>query len=53
MTEPVTEPTFPLQEYLGFGRSVIHLRARTIDGAGNLVASATGSFAVITPRTVG
>jgi acyl-CoA thioesterase len=32
------------------GRSVIHLQARTIDDDGNLIASATGSFAVVQPR---
>jgi len=32
------------------GRSVIHLQARTTDEAGNLIASATSSFAVIEPR---
>jgi acyl-CoA thioesterase len=32
------------------GRSVVHLEARTVDDAGNLVASATGSFAVVRPR---
>jgi acyl-CoA thioesterase len=29
------------------GRRVVHLQARTLDDAGKLVASATGSFAVI------
>lgn len=29
------------------GRRIIHLEARTMDADGNLVASATGSFAVI------
>jgi acyl-CoA thioesterase len=36
---------------LSAGRSVVHLEARTVDTAGNLVAAATGSFAVIRPRT--
>jgi len=36
---------------LSAGRSVVHLEARTVDGAGDLVAAATGSFAVIRPRT--
>jgi len=31
------------------GRRVVQLEARTIDGEGRLVASATGSFAVIRP----
>ncbi|MFV0525104.1 MAG: PaaI family thioesterase [Acidimicrobiales bacterium] len=35
---------------LAAGRRVIQLEARTVDDAGRLVASATGSFAVITPR---
>jgi acyl-CoA thioesterase len=33
------------------GRKVVHLEARTTDGQGRLVASATASFAVIQPRT--
>ena len=32
------------------GRRVVHLEARTTDGDGRLVASATASFAVIQPR---
>lgn len=32
---------------LSAGRRVIHLQARTVDDDGHLVASATGSFAVI------
>ena len=36
---------------LSAGRSVVHLEARTVDAAGNLVAAAAGSFAVIRPRT--
>lgn len=32
------------------GRSVIHLSAKTTDADGNLIASATSSFAVIEPR---
>jgi acyl-CoA thioesterase len=32
------------------GRRVVHLEARTTDGDGRLVASATASFAVIEPR---
>ena len=32
------------------GRRVIHLEAKTLDAEGTLVASATGSFAVIDPR---
>ena len=32
------------------GRTVVHLEAKTRDDEGRLVASATGSFAVITPR---
>ena len=31
------------------GRRVVHLEARTVDADGKLVASATGSFAVIAP----
>lgn len=34
---------------LNAGRRVIHLEAKVHDGEGNLVASATGSFAVIEP----
>lgn len=33
------------------GRRVVHLQARTVDSEGRLVASATGSFAVIAPPT--
>ena len=33
------------------GRTLVHLQARTTDDAGNLIASATGSFAVIQPRS--
>ncbi len=32
------------------GRSIVHLQARTTDAVGNLIASATGSFAVVQPR---
>ncbi|MEQ1760966.1 MAG: PaaI family thioesterase [Vicinamibacterales bacterium] len=32
------------------GRTIVHLQARTHDASGNLIASATGSFAVIQPR---
>jgi acyl-CoA thioesterase len=32
------------------GRRVVQLEARTVDGEGRLIASATGSFAVIAPR---
>ncbi len=32
------------------GRRVVHLEAKTTDGEGRLVASATASFAVIEPR---
>lgn len=32
------------------GRRIVHLEARTTDETGRLVASATGSFAVIHPR---
>ena len=32
------------------GRRVVHLEARTVDDTGRLVASATGSFAVIQPQ---
>jgi|CXWL01.1.fsa_nt_gi acyl-CoA thioesterase len=35
------------------GRTIVHLQARTHDTSGNLVASATGSFAVIQPRPTG
>ncbi len=31
------------------GRRIVHLEARTLDASGRLVASATGSFAVIAP----
>jgi len=31
------------------GRRIVHLEARTVDGDGRLIASATGSFAVIGP----
>ncbi len=31
------------------GRRIVHLQARTVDSDGRLVASATGSFAVIAP----
>lgn len=31
------------------GRRIVHLEARTLDASGQLVASATGSFAVIQP----
>jgi len=31
-------------------RRVVHLEARTLDDDSNLIASATGSFAVIAPR---
>ncbi len=33
------------------GRRIVHLEARTVDSDGRLVASATGSFAVIAPPT--
>ncbi|MGI9609933.1 MAG: PaaI family thioesterase [Acidimicrobiia bacterium] len=33
------------------GRRVVHLEARTVDDEGQLIASATGSFAVIRPTT--
>ncbi len=33
------------------GRRIVHLEARTIDGTGRLVASATASFAVIAAPT--
>ncbi len=33
------------------GRRIVHLEARTVDSDGRLVASATGSFAVIAPTT--
>jgi len=36
---------------LNAGRRIIHLEARTLDDAGKLIASATGSFAIIKPRT--
>jgi acyl-CoA thioesterase len=36
---------------LSAGRRVIHLSSRTTDGNGRLIASATGSFAVIEIRT--
>lgn len=35
------------------GRRIIHLEARTLDASGRLVASATASFAVITPPAAG
>ena len=35
------------------GRTIVHLQARTHDDTGHLVASATGSFAVIRPRPTG
>jgi acyl-CoA thioesterase len=35
------------------GRTIVHLQARTHDDTGNLVASATGSFAVLQPRPTG
>jgi acyl-CoA thioesterase len=31
------------------GRRIVHLEARTVDESGRLIASATGSFAVIRP----
>jgi acyl-CoA thioesterase len=34
---------------LAAGRRIIHLEARTLDGLGRLVASATASFAVLEP----
>lgn len=34
---------------LSAGRRIVHLDAKTFDDAGRLVASATGSFAVIAP----
>lgn len=33
------------------GRTIVHVEARTTDGSERLIASATASFAVITPRT--
>ncbi len=34
------------------GRRIVHLEARTLDSDGRLVASATGSFAVIAPAAI-
>jgi acyl-CoA thioesterase len=37
-------------EVITAGRRVVHLEAKTVDGDGRLIASATASFAVIQPR---
>jgi acyl-coenzyme A thioesterase PaaI-like protein len=36
---------------LSAGRRIVHLEAKTIDRVGRLIASATGSFAVVEPRS--